>query len=65
MEITTKIQCLFVASHPDDEMIDDGGMMCVYPKNFDLVVMGSGGNVWQSLIAEQRAKIRTDEFRML
>jgi hypothetical protein len=29
------------------------------------VVMGSGGNVWQSLIAEQRAKIRTDEFRML
>jgi hypothetical protein len=43
-------------------MITDGGVMCVYSKNFGIMVMGSSGNIWQSLTAEQRAKIRTDEF---
>ncbi|MDR2432563.1 MAG: PIG-L family deacetylase [Puniceicoccales bacterium] len=62
IEIIAKTKCLFVAPHPDDEMIGGGGVMCLYPKNFDVVVMGSSGNAWQSLTAEQRATIRTDEF---
>jgi LmbE family N-acetylglucosaminyl deacetylase len=62
IEITAKTKCLFVAPHPDDETIGGGGVMCLYPKNFDVVAMGSSGNAWQNLTAEQRAKIRTDEF---
>jgi LmbE family N-acetylglucosaminyl deacetylase len=62
MGISTKTKCLFVALYPDDEMIGGGGMMCLYPKNFDVVVMRSSGNAWQSLTAEQRAKTPTDEL---
>jgi hypothetical protein len=44
IEIPAKTKCRFVASHPDNEMIGGGGVMCVYPKNFDVVVMESSGN---------------------
>lgn len=60
--IAPNTRCLVVAPHPDDEMIGAGGIMCLYPKNFDVVVMGSSGTDYKKRTATEHAKQRTEEF---
>lgn len=61
--ITQNTRCLVVAPHPDDEMIGVGGLMCLYPKNFDVVVMGSSGTDYKNRTAHNHAKQRTLEYQ--
>lgn len=62
INIDDNSRCLVVAPHPDDEMIGVGGLMCLHPKNFDVVIMGSSGTDYKERKAEDHAKTRTREF---
>ena len=62
IKIAKDTRCLVVAPHPDDEIIGVGGLMSLYPKNFDVVVMGSSGTDYKKRTAHEHAKIRTKEY---
>jgi len=63
--INKNTRCLCVAPHPDDEIIGCGGMLCLYPKNFDVVIMGSSGTDYKKRTAHEHAKARTVEFNSI
>lgn len=62
IKIDKSTRCLVVAPHPDDEMIGVGGLMSLYPKNFDVVVMGASGTDYKDRKAHDHAKTRTLEY---
>lgn len=65
IRIDKNTQCLCVAPHPDDEMIGCGGLLCMYPNNFDVVIMGSSGTDYKKRTAQEHAKARTTEFHAI
>lgn len=60
--IKADTRCLLVAPHPDDEMIGAGGVLCMYPDNFDVVVMGSSGTEYKERTALDHSCMRIKEF---
>lgn len=60
--ISKHSKCLFVAPHPDDEMIGGGGLMIMNPKNFDCIVIGSSGIAYKGLSEKERSDMRMHEF---
>lgn len=65
IRIDKNTRCLCVAPHPDDEMIGCGGLLCLYPDNFDVVIMGSSGTDYKNRTAHEHAKTRTAEFNAI
>jgi len=43
LTLTPEDKCLVIAPHPDDESIGCGGIMKLYPKNFDVISLTHGG----------------------
>lgn len=62
IKIKNETRCLMVAPHPDDEIIGGGGVMCLHPQHFDVVVLGSSGTDYKERKAADHAKVRTSEF---
>ena len=42
LNIKNEEKCLVIAPHPDDESIGCGGIMKIYPKNFDVISLTHG-----------------------
>ena len=61
--ISKHSKCLFVAPHPDDEMIGGGGLMIMNPKNFDCIVIGSSGIAYKGLSEKERSNMRMNTNR--
>lgn len=53
LEIKENDRCLVIAPHPDDESIGCGGIINLYPKNFDVVCLTHG----------QEGSQRAEEFK--
>lgn len=55
-------KCLCLAPHADDESIGCGGILSLYPKNFDVICLTDGRKGVKSVSVEEAIKIRKNEF---
>lgn len=55
--------CLCLSPHADDESIGMGGLLSLYPKNFDIVLLTNGKKGIKDLPEEEVIKIRENEFK--
>lgn len=60
--LTQNDKCLVLAPHADDESIGCGGIMSLYPQNFDAVCLTDGRKGIKSLPIEECIKVRKEEF---
>lgn len=56
-------KCLCLCPHADDESIGMGGLLSLYPKNFDVILLTDGRKGIKNLSAEEVIKIREEEFK--
>lgn len=62
LEIQVKDRILIVAPHPDDECIGVGGLIALYPRQCDVVVMTDGRYGNPLISPKQMQRIRAQEF---
>lgn len=55
-------KCLCLCPHADDESIGMGGLLSIYPKNFDVVLLTDGRKGIKGIEAQEVIKIREEEF---
>lgn len=55
-------KCLCLAPHADDESIGCGGILSLYPKNFDVICLTDGRKGIKTLSADEAIKVRKEEF---
>lgn len=55
-------KCLCLSPHADDESIGMGGVLSLFPENFEVVLLADGRKGIKDLPAEEVIKIREDEF---
>lgn len=55
-------KCLCLSPHADDESIGMGGVLSLFAKNFEVVLLADGRKGIKYLPAEEVIKIREDEF---
>lgn len=56
-------KCLCLCPHADDESIGMGGLLSLYPKNFDVILLTDGRKGVKDLAEEEVIKKREDEFK--
>lgn len=56
-------KCLCLVPHADDESIGMGGLLSLYPKLFDVILLTDGRKGIKDLPVEEAIKIREDEFK--
>lgn len=56
-------KCLCLAPHADDESIGMGGVLSLYPKNFDVILLTDGKKGIKDLGTDEVTKIREEEFK--
>lgn len=56
-------KCLCLVPHADDESIGMGGLLSLYPKCFDLILLTDGRKGIKGVPAEEAVKIREEEFK--
>lgn len=61
LEENTK--CLCLSPHPDDESIGMGGLLSLYPNNFEVILLTDGSKGIKDLPEEETIKIREEEFK--
>lgn len=55
-------KCLCLSPHADDESIGMGGLLSIYPKNFDVILLTNGKKGIKDMPEEEVIKIREEEF---
>lgn len=55
--------CLCLAPHADDESIGMGGLISLYPKLFDVILLTDGQKGIKDIPKEEVIKIREEEFK--
>lgn len=61
--LSENTRCLCLVPHADDESIGMGGLLSLYPKLFDVVLLTDGRKGIQDVPTEDAIKIREDEFK--
>lgn len=56
-------KCLCLCPHADDESIGMGGVISLFPKNFEVILLADGRKGMKELPFEEAIKIREDEFK--
>lgn len=56
-------KCLCLCPHSDDESIGMGGLLSLYPKNFDVILLTNGKKGIKDLSEEEVVKVREEEFK--
>lgn len=56
-------KCLCLVPHADDESIGMGGLLSLYPKLFDVVLLTDGRKGIKDVPAEEAVKSREEEFK--
>lgn len=56
-------KCLCLAPHADDESIGMGGLLSLYPKIFDAILLTDGRKGIKDVPVEEVIKIREEEFK--
>ncbi|MDD3149397.1 MAG: PIG-L family deacetylase [Candidatus Gastranaerophilales bacterium] len=64
-ELTFKKEdkCLLLAPHPDDETIGCGGILSLYPQNFDVICLTDGSHGGYNIDSKELKLIRANEFK--
>lgn len=55
-------KCLCLCPHPDDESIGMGGVLALYPENFDVLLLTDGRKGIKTKSEEDAVRIRKEEF---
>lgn len=56
-------KCLCLCPHADDESIGMGGLLALYPKNFDVVLLTNGQKGIKDLPTDEAIALREEEFK--
>lgn len=56
-------KCLCLCPHADDESIGMGGLLSLYPKNFDVILLTNGKKGVKDLPEDEVIKVREEEFK--
>lgn len=62
-QIKEGTKCLCLSPHADDESIGMGGLLSMYPDNFDVVLLTDGRKGVKDLSEDEVIRIREAEFR--
>lgn len=63
LSITADTKCLCLSPHADDESIGMGGLISLYPKNFDIILLTDGRKGIKDIPEEEAVKVREEEFK--
>lgn len=61
--LSSDTKCLCLVPHADDESIGMGGLLSIYPKLFDLILLTDGRKGIKDVPLEEAVKIREEEFK--
>lgn len=61
--ITSEQKCLCLCPHADDESIGMGGLLSLFPDNFEVILLADGRKGIKDLPAEEVIKTREEEFK--
>lgn len=61
--LSSSQKCLCLSPHADDESIGMGGLLSLYPKLFDVILLTNGKKGIKGLPEEEAIKIREEEFK--
>lgn len=61
--LSSDAKCLCLVPHADDESIGMGGLLSLYPKLFDVVLLTDGRKGIKEVPVEEAIKIREEEFK--
>ncbi len=61
--INENANCLCLSPHADDESIGMGGVLALFSKNFEVILLTDGQKGIKNKSAEEVAKIREEEFK--
>lgn len=56
-------KCLCLCPHPDDESIGMGGLLALFPKQFEVVLLTDGRKGFKSADVQEVIKVREEEFK--
>lgn len=63
LQLDENSKCLCLCPHADDESIGMGGLLSIYPENFDVILLTDGRKGIKDLESAEVTKIRDEEFR--
>ncbi|MDD3437495.1 MAG: PIG-L family deacetylase [Candidatus Gastranaerophilales bacterium] len=63
LNLSENKKCLCLCPHPDDESIGMGGLLALYPKLFDVILLTDGRKGIKNLSVEEVITIREEEFK--
>ncbi len=63
LEFGEETKALCLCPHADDESIGMGGLLSIYPKNFDVVLLTDGRKGVKDMPATEVIELRENEFR--
>lgn len=61
--LSSEKRCLCLCPHPDDESIGMGGVLSLFPSNFDVILLTDGRKGIKNLSQEETIRIREEEFK--
>jgi len=63
LNLSSNQKCLCLCPHADDESIGMGGLLSLYPENFEVILLTDGRKGIKDLPEEEVIKIREEEFK--